>query len=411
MGGDVEEVSLIQQMSTIVDGVVDEGRVKAATEKLLSHYPRTRVPGVVKAMLGGDEDDIVSRVEKIFEQLNPLASPGFPLLKLGPTKRAVLENHKLFVLDLVLARLAAYLSEDVSDDPLVNVERNLVDPVAVFVKMEPHKKEKLQGRERLIASVSMIDEIVARLLFSKQNSKEIDNWEDVPSKPGMGLHDEGLAMLSEEIRDMAAWGPIADSDVSGWDWNVKWWQLEADIDRRARLLVGTGEEVALFRRLGLAHHRLLARSLYVLSNGKVYAQLFWGVMKSGSYVTSSTNSFMRSHLAVYVGSDPDLVIAMGDDCVEGWVQGAEQEYKRLGFRIKQYHRVTPEEGAEFCSYRFYLDGRVERLNIEKTLFRILCSKPRDELLAQFAFECRHSPLGKEAMDFVCRCGWLPISHA
>ena len=55
-------------------------------------------------------------------------------------------------------------------------------------------KDKLQKeRWRIISSVSLVDEIVDRMLYGTQNRAEINHWSSTPSMPGVGFSDDNSA--------------------------------------------------------------------------------------------------------------------------------------------------------------------------------------------------------------------------
>lgn len=321
---------------------------------------------------------------------NFTSSPGVPWVELAKDKGLVFKEHLPLLQREVINRLNLLCSVDLTthpeaSDPVWLVKNGFCDPVRLFVKNEPHTIEKIEeGRVRLISSVSYTDEVVERLLFETQNNREIDSWLECPSKPGLGLAKDEQAQalhasLSKHLDE------AAESDVSGWDWCVKDWMLAVDAETRVRLARGAG---ALYARL--VHNRMwcLAHSVFALSDGRLIAQMRPGIMKSGSYVTSSTNSRMRVALALLSGAK--WAIAMGDDCIEQWHEGAAAAYARWGIKVKVFQRVT-ERSFEFCSHKFTPGGLAIFLNMNKAVFRLLSHAPDSDRLAQFVEITRHSP--------------------
>lgn len=292
--------------------------------------------------------------------------------------------------------------------PRQAVAHDLVDPVRLFVKNELHSREKIaQRRMRLIMSISVIDQLVERALFTLQNKAEIASWEFIPSKPGLGLHDDGLQSLVCQLRQFS--NPV-ETDVSGFDWSVKGWMLALDAHARVRLCSG-GDGFGLWRRCVFARVAALSRSCFVLSDGKVFEQDVPGIQKSGSYNTSSTNSRMRCMLAFLAGASS--VMAMGDDCVEEWADGAAQTYSDFGLRLKDYKRVDLENGIEFCGTLFGPSFRqCHPVRLSRLVATLLRKVPKDELHAHemraaLAYELRYHPLLGLAMELVARSGWGP----
>nr|WRQ64820.1 RNA-dependent RNA polymerase [Sobelivirales sp.] len=268
------------------------------------------------------------------------------------------------------------------------VELGFTDPVRLFVKNEPHSIEKLKNeRYRLVSSVSVCDEIVERLLFSEQNDIEIDSWRTCPSKPGMGLSsDEQNAELFGIIEPHLG-RKLYDSDAAGWDWGFQSWFY--DMDRRRRELCASGPGYELWKKFMFVRFEALKWTMFITSDGVVYIQTKPGVMLSGSYVTSSTNSGARVSLATLLGAE--WAIAMGDDAGEENSKDPEkliEEYDFYGVRIKEIKRCEHE--FEFCSHVFR-DGKAYPLNFWKGAYRLLSKPPSEMELLQFANEYRNVP--------------------
>lgn len=291
------------------------------------------------------------------------------------------------------------------------VRKGLCDPFKLFVKEEPHKLRKLnEGRVRLIFNASLVDNTIARMLSALQNNTEIIKWPLIPSKPGMGLNDAGIAVIIDNVARMALDGPVAESDVKGWDWSVQEWELKADLERRLHLNRGYG---TVWERVARSHWYCMSRKLMVLSDGTMYQQLQPGVMPSGWYNTSSTNSFMRSliHGMVAETSIPRIrpaVIAMGDDALEQSVPNAKARYEKLGHTVDMYNDISLDR-FEFCSTTFTNNSGYP-VNVDKQLINLLCYKPVSfvdclERMNQFSYELRHHPELEQLKSLVFTSGW------
>lgn len=288
------------------------------------------------------------------------------------------------------------------------VEWGLCDPVRLFVKQEPHPKRKIDSRRfRLISSVSIVDQIVERILFGYQNRLEIATWATCPSKPGMGL---AVATQANAIWDDLYYKhtqcPAAEADISGFDWSVQEWELMADVEMRIKL----GGFHAKAANAARNRFKCLALSVFQLSDGRLIAQSEPGLMKSGSYCTSSSNSRIRCLMAKLIGSP--WCIAMGDDSVEGFVPNARELYSELGHDCKDYVLCSSKEtkfgsrltGVNFCSHfigkdSFYLTSWC------KTLFKYLASSRREYL--NLEAEMRGSPVWPKMNRYLCRVGLGP----
>lgn len=314
-----------------------------------------------------------------------------------------MKNNKKLVIELVLDRLALYMKYDGSElkakSPIELVQMGLVDPVRVFIKNEPHKRDKIQtGRYRLISSVSMVDEIIERILFQKQDTVEILNCATIPSKPGIGFsQDEQIRSLIKHVREMVEKVgkdyDLVEDDMTGWDFSVKYWMLIADFRARCLLNKTEWKPGNLWAHCARTRITCMAYSVFVTSDGEMYAQGARGIMKSGSKITSSTNS--RVHFIVAHICGAALGMEQGDDGLnmykKGEVEKVRELYREMGLKPKLFKISSPDD-FEFCSYRF-TGGVAEPLNWAKTTYRFLCNKvePDAEICVQFKHELRHSP--------------------
>lgn len=312
-----------------------------------------------------------------------------------------------------IARCLWYGDDVFNMSPEELVTNGIADPVAIFIKDEPHSMKKIvAGKLRIISSVSVLDQLVTRAVCGLQNLAEIAAWETCPSKPGMGLHDEGLLRIAATAREMFERGNIVETDVSGWDWSVQQWELDCDAERRRRL---AGEsEGSVFTHLLRVHAYFVGSPVYVLPSGEMYIQQFRGGQLSGDYNTSSTNSAMRimatqlARLRLGVSLEgPMDVCAMGDDSFERSVDGLGPALEELGHTVKFVKVNTGLAGMEFCSHEFRADGLAFPVAPLKTMYRFLSHKPSDvaypSYAAQLEFVLRHlSEVEKELFRDVMR---------
>lgn len=304
-------------------------------------------------------------------------------------------------------RLTAMLS------PAEFVARNLADPIRVFIKGELHSTEKIEkGRFRLIASVSLIDQLVERLLYADQNEAEIAAWSRIPSKPGLGLDDKGLEQLR---RNIDAMGEPWATDMRGYDWSVPAWLLE--LEGKARIKLAGAASNGRYARAVMSRVQALCYSVIVLSDGSMYSQTKPGIQKSGSYNTSAGNSRKRAMLAwlaAYRATGKYRVVRVmtaGDDCVED-ISGVNigslmLAYQRMGFHLKLQDRSI----IDFCSVVFNSDGSYSRPRWPKIVATLFTKAPADDrareiLLASLRDDLRHEPeLLARVLDVVSQVGW------
>lgn len=322
-----------------------------------------------------------------------LSTPGVPYCRLGSTNGQVLESHSEYVREMVAERFVRVVEAgetlfSMSAEELVRA--GLRDPVRLFIKDEPHTLEKIErGKLRLISGVSLVDQFWERKLSGLQNSAEIANWETCPSKPGIGLDDDGLRSLAKQIEKEEV---DTETDVSGWDWSVQEWELEDDAECR-RILAGATSE-SLFAFLMRAQAYCVAHSVFCLPTGELVSQEEGGVQLSGSYNTSSTNSRMRGLVSLNArllkagpgGNLPGLVekgrlvgrvgvIAMGDDSVEKGFGGIKEALESMGHKVKMVKMNESLSGTSFCSHKWREDGLAEPETAIKTVFRFLSHPP------------------------------------
>jgi hypothetical protein len=324
------------------------------------------------------------------------SKPGVPYSTLGSTNKDILSNHREMFIDLVIKRLKILATVDVSNMSAEQlVQCGACDPVRVFVKDEPHSTRKItQERHRLIFAVSGVDQLVERLLCGDQNNEEIATWKTHPSAPGLGLSDDQqLDELYQQVMWMAG-GELAEADVTGWDWSVQEWELLLEADMRSDL----GNFNPICRRIIKARYYCVSRSVYAMPSGRLLVLTTPGVQLSGCYNTSSTNSRLRVLIAYLIGAT--WAKAMGDDCVEEYIDDAKALYAALGHPLKMYVRRTDE--FEFCSQKMTGEG-CWPTDGTKTLYKLLEQKSITfELLAQFRNDMRNSPRLEEFLESVER---------
>lgn len=365
-------------------------------------------PIIVLPAYWRERDFVRADVEVLLKSMKRESSPGHPWIAIARTKGEVIDKHQDALIDAVLYTVKKWRDTPrgtLPEDPVQLVREGYVSPLRVFVKNEPHGREKIStGRLRIITSVAIHVVIAEMLVFGTQNNIEIDHWDEIPSAPGLGLAiDEHLRMMCDRVATPLAEGMLAEADVSGFDFSLTARMFELDAERRvkcAQQRLDSQYANAVYN----AHH-VLTRSVFALSDGRMFKQDTPGVMKSGRYVTSSTNSFIRVMLARSIGAP--FCIAMGDDSLEGHVDDAVARYEELGIRVKFYKRCN--ETFEFCSHTF-AGGIAWPTNAGKMLFNLLNQKVVGEdakniLFQQWAFEMRHHPEIDEWATVIERLGW------
>lgn len=331
------------------------------------------------------------------------SSPGFPycLEDVGfASNEAFIKHWGLAkIADDVWQRIRKLSTLDMQHDWTAQslTFQDYCDPIRVFIKNELHSDKKAEvGRWRLIMSISLIDQLVERVLHGPLNNWEIKNYTRLPFMPGMGhgtfenyeavydrvwsccqpssvpgYHQQDFFPLIQVLGNS-----LVQSDVSHFDWCVSDKFLDLDILYRMSMVRKANESCCSafdqWAFVARARAKCLAMSELVLRDGTSIVQSRPGIQKSGSYNTSSTNSHIRVMLrmaAVYAlnGQYQDFdspiqplhMVAMGDDAVEafplvqnGDISGDEsdvddedvlesllQHYNSFGFRMKQLQIV------------------------------------------------------------------------
>ena len=399
-GASAERSSLLFQAARFRKGQKPAPeKLEEALEWTTAQYPRSVAPGWCSRELS--DRDITEALMGVKAE----SSPGLPWLHFASTKGGVIESFGAQLYEAVHARIALIRSVTVAFSRSLSamelVLGGFVDPIRVFVKNEFHTVEKCRtGRYRLICSLSIVDEVVERLLYSNQNKIEIASWLDIPSKPGIGFTDAMNREVWNRRKDVVLAGKAAWADISGWDWNVKQWMLEADSEIRSRLVWGVGADE--FRALAAVQSSIMENNVFVLSSGEMFAQVEPGIMLSGRYVTSSTNSRMRILAARLVGAE--WADAAGDDSLEDYVPGALESYDSMGLLVKYYEKCS-DGRFSFCSHE-YSEEACFLESWEKGLLNLLQGPYDEERHSQFLYEYRGSPQLRSCVELIQRSGWI-----
>lgn len=321
--------------------------------------------------------------------------PGAPLGALGGSNGIIISEYRSFLIRCVVERICLLLSIPICELELLSgfelVQRGLCDPIRAFIKGEPHSDKKVaEGRFRIISGVSLVDNIIERVMFRNTHAVEIANWRKLPTCPGMSLEDYDLEFIYEwQVKNRAGHG-----DVAGWDWCLPRWLME-DCTKARLLSVDSNQS---YKDLVRAQFVCWVRGTFLVGN-ELWEQTRDGVQKSGSYRTSRDNSWSNYILnqvaAIEAGHDEEVEVkAMGDDLLAQILEGVREELERLGFRVK----VMQDDGPgnfEFCSQVWSGDPMAEPQNLGKMLYRLLSKIPGSALwyqtLQSLHRDLRHHP--------------------
>lgn len=345
--------------------------IEKSNDRLLPLYVKHDLP---QFLYSYNRSEWHKAINDLKPYIKPDASPGVPHTKVSTRNDKLLEAMGERFNEVVLNRVESLIALDLATvknmDRRERIDNNLVDPVRVFVKNEPHKRAKIdEGRVRLIMSVSLTDKVIEMLLSRHICKLEIQNWRRIPSKPGIGFDEIDNEEVAADIFDSGY--EMRASDVKGWDWNVKQWQITDEAESLINLAKTSSP---VWEHLLRCKAVLESESVYQFSDGTLVAPTFPGIVNSGKLRTSRGNSWMRVRVADLVGSKK--TIAAGDDAVESYVPDAVEKYKALGIALKVYDKVDSE--FEFCS-RIYSRSGSYALNKEKMIMNLLHQEPKNFL--------------------------------
>lgn len=413
-GTDHERGSMLYHASLWKDGEPIHA-TPAFVSGLAAQYPKTQFKNPLRHF----DEMFRHAVDDIQEKSNPGASSV-----LGATDGAILKDNLDLLKCIVFERLVLVSSipydELLKLTPEQKVTRGFIDPIRLFLKKEPLKWSKLwckksgeplqHGRYRLISCVSLVDQLVHRMIYGKQNKAEISNYFVIPSQPGVGFSsDRAVADFVEASflhparrqnlpKDHPLYCLFRCIDFQAWDWSVKAWQLDLDAELRRHLCDFDDQKlIAKF-------HHLISDGTFVLSNGELWVQTVRGLMKSGWYNTSSSNSRIRVAVSKMFFGLAHWIIAMGDDSVEddNVRLGAFLEWidKVVGQTIPPDDVLLSEHGdVEFCSHAFRTYStdsgtrycEAELMTWSRSLAKFLYTpKKKAEQIAGIVQACRHS---------------------
>jgi hypothetical protein len=258
-------------------------------DQLVALYPKTLEPRGFGEKL--DMEVLESRINWMLDNAVVQDSkPGIPYARNVADNAQLIKEERDMIIELVLNRLERLAYSDLGTEPVDLVQCGMVDPVRMFVKDEPHSSRKRrEKRWRLISGVSLVDQLIERLLFTDQNKKEIATWTSHPSTPGLGLSDDDqLRTLYLRVKGLIGDGLAAEADVTGFDWSVKEWELKLDAEIRCDLMSAN----PLTRTIIMNRVHCLCNTVYGLPSGRLLAQTVPGLTSLGvSTMAFNLNGF------------------------------------------------------------------------------------------------------------------------
>lgn len=294
-----------------------------------------------------DDFDTRDNFETCLRSLDFRSSPGYPFMGEKPTigdwlgfdgiSFDAMQVNKLWL-------MVVDLLENANIDCLWRV----------FVKQEPHKEHKMQqSRFRLIMCPPLHLQVLWQMLFSRQNSIEIEQAYFIPSQQGLIMP---YGNWKQFYSQWVGQGTTCGTDAVAWDWNLPGWVFQLDLKFRERQTRGyrTTEWMEQAAKL---YKNAFCECKLVFSDGSVYEQLHWGVMKSGCVNTISTNSHggviyhilycLETGMSIY-----PMPKCVGDDKLVAAEHAQYLEvYEKYGNLIK-----SVSDTCEFVGHEFFPSG-------------------------------------------------------
>lgn len=374
---------------------------ETATKKLLGAYS-WRCPYDCDWILS--ESSLRQKFLFAVDHLNPTAFPGYPWCKLGETNKAVVENslELAWQMFLIRIRICILLGQAVAsgrpvDAGILDLMRRAADIVRLMIKGEFHPlRKKITGRWRLISMVSIIDQLIDRVLHNNLNKLEIASHRTIPSQPGIGFDDPELRYLSNAVFGISDRSDldISSYDVAGWDWTIQPHEHNWEMNLRWRLcdFTGTQQAQSLVAAAWYGRALAIAAPAFMLPGNRCRAPVFIlenpGIQLSGLFNTSSSNSHIRVYAAFLAGAK--WALANGDDCLEGYLDGYDPAvaYDKQGRKLRPGGKSRNK--FEFCSHN-YERGKMGYICTAKFICNALNAEKDEENCEQFRHLLRHHP--------------------
>lgn len=256
------------------------------------------------------------------------------------------------------------------------------DPIKIFVKDEPHKRTKIAaGRERIIFALSVVDQMVDRLLFKPMIDVEVRNPGAVVAKAGWSPLPEGYQAIVKQFP-----GDVMAVDKTAWDWTMPEWVVYAYFGIKMDQCVDSDD---LYEGMcWLRMMQVVGSEAYIrLPDGRQLQQDSVGLMKSGWLLTLSMNSMaqaLQHAVASFaIGEEPPRCWALGDDFISRAVSKPDdyvRELSRTGCLVKHAKNILEFAGFDFTN------GGVTPLYWKKHQFLLNYVEPdieQDVLLSYF----------------------------
>jgi hypothetical protein len=298
----------------------------------------------------------ITRVALYVLKNGPSKSPGAIYLRAGHgTNKDVFDAVGIAgVVRAVELRVAELL---LGTDP-----RYSADPIRLFIKREAHKASKaIDKRWRIIWGISLVDQIIDRMLYTPMCDAELANCATIPSKPGYSFKYGGVdRMVRMYSNGSKKWISF---DAKSFDISAPGWGLAAVRTVNERLCLNPySPAFRAWCNLSIAREEAVLYGRFVFSNGVVCEKTHACIQPSGRFTTISTNCKLVVLLRIINDieegreSSSAFIIAMGDDTVQDALPDPEifvkQVKERYGVTFTVESKVGEFASQNFCSTEF-----------------------------------------------------------
>jgi hypothetical protein len=376
------------------------GPIKEDLERAILRLERMLQPAHFHLPSDWGERTHLLRVIELVAKHSPDKSPGAIFSREGLTTNQMVFDR--YGVDGILAKVTRRIEKlNTTVD-----SRYEADPIKIFIKREGHKKEKaLQKRWRLIWGVSLIDQIIDRILYGEMLDVALENAAELPTKPGYSFKKGGVDRMVRKYGAYKSKG-WQSFDSKGHDMSTPGWGLTAVGELNKKLCMSQGDVRTRWELLLDRRELAVQYGTFVFSDGTLVRKTSPGIQPSGRFTTIDSNSKLVLLFRVLYDiergepSCADENICMGDDTV---LDGVGDALKFLDFLAKHGITWTIESAPgrfdeqNFCSMKFKFVGSrwvPLPLNWRKNIFSLahregkadVSGQTLSSLMTEYAFD-------------------------
>lgn len=314
-------------------------------------------------------DLTVGDVFGCLKELKRSSHPGLPAVLFAGTKGECVDNHLVDLVHAVHVRLICLQHVSSHCNDAIDYYNTFCSDLLCFsIKNEAIKVEKFG---RAITSVSVVTQVIEKLVYGNFNKAFKASYGDTYSFIGIGFTQEDSDLLFKRVPL-----PVEVNDTPTFDFTVV---LEELLDA-SNLAVNSYDSVNdRFRKVAYELEMAKAHKLFCLSSGEVYMFDKPGIQSTGCDQTANANTKIRSsraiaaHLRVKTLYDPDHglpnLAVVGDDCGETPHVNLRKCYEDLGFPLRDSKTLLDHH--ELCSH-YWKPGEVPMgMRMYKSLYNLL----------------------------------------